>query len=168
VATKEGTVLETRERSSETAVDDSLLEIRRLEELWAASTDADRSSPLRRLAGAAYRYLGFALVGLWLVFLVSVFFMPAPNPNAATPAWADLLIAGFFLTLVVAAVTGMLRSGRGAYAASTLAGALGVALAVGCKTTAHHPGGWWAYELGATAVLLGLSALGLRRSNRPS
>ena len=140
-------------------------EIRELEELLAASP-----APVRRvlrLRGLVAHHLGKLVALLWVVFLVSVAFQPAPDPEAVTPLWADLVVAGFFLSLGTAGLTGWLRSARGGFAASTVAGLFGVTIAVGCLATDHHPGSWWAYELGATALLLGVSVLCLRRSSRP-
>ena len=142
------------------------VELRELEELWAAPLR--REPRLRRLGRRLSPHLGKIVTAGWLGFMVSVYFEPAPNPGAVTPAWADFLIAGLFLSLGAAGLTGWLRSARGGFAAATAAGVFGLALAIGCVTTDHHPGSWWAWELGATSVLLGLGALGLKRSLRSS
>jgi hypothetical protein len=34
-------------------------------------------------------------------------------------------------------------------------------VAISCRATEHHLGNWWLAELGATAALTGLAALGL-------
>ena len=139
-------------------------ELLELEQLWAASPRSE--SRLRPLLGRVSPHLGKVLALGWLTFLASLYFEPAPNPGAVTPTWADFLIAGLFLSLGTAGLTGSLRSVRVGFAAATAAGVFGLALAIGCMTTDHHPGSWWAYELGATSLLLGLSTLGLRRTLR--
>jgi hypothetical protein len=137
-------------------------EIRELEELWRASPDTE--APVRsRIGEGLFRRLGWLLAAGWIAFFVSVSFQPAPNPEAVTPLWADLVIAGLFLALGTAALTGLVRSPRIGFAAATVAGLLGMAIAVGCKTTEHHGGSWWLYELGATTALMALSAAGLTR-----
>jgi hypothetical protein len=139
-------------------------QVRRLEELWEASPEAPPARTER--AAGRRRILGPALALGWLVFVVSVFFEPAPEPGAVTPLWGEYLILSFWLALGAAAIMGFARFGRGAYAAATIAGALGMGLAVACRTTEHHLGWWWAYELGATSALAAAGAVGLLRSRR--
>ena len=96
----------------------------------------------------------------------SVFFEPAPTPGSVTPLWADLLVAGFFLSLGTAGILGVMRGGRVAFGVASIAGLLGLSLAVSCMATDHHPVGWWAWELAATGVLTVLALAGFRRSGR--
>jgi hypothetical protein len=143
-------------------------EIARLEELWDASPDECEAGAgiVARFAGLLSRRLGTLLALGWVAFLVTAFVQPTVNPEATTPLWADLVAAGFMFSLVGAGITGLLRSSRMGFAAATVAGAFGIALAIGCKATAHHLGAWWLYELGATAALTALAAVGLARSRR--
>ena len=143
-------------------VDRDAEEIQRLEELWRASPSEAPATPAPTRTRQR-PWLGALLTLGWLGFLVSVFFEPAPDhPN--TPLWGEYLILSFWLTLLGAAILGIARTGRRAYAAATIAGVLGIGLAVACRATEHHLGGWWLYELGATGALTALGAAGLLRS----
>ncbi len=139
-----------------------------LEAIWTAPYPAPaRPQPARAASDTTGPWwLGRAITIGWVVFLGSVFFAPAPQPGQVTPVWADFLIAGMFFGLGTAGILGMTKGGRAAYGAAFCAGILGMGLAVGCMSTAHHPGGWWAWELVATSALTVLAAAGLRRSRR--
>ena len=50
--------------------------------------------------------------------------------------------------------------------AATLAGPLGIVLAVNCRAAEHHLGNWWLAELGAALALAGLAAVGLAQRLR--
>jgi len=161
-------MLETRERTRgevDTALAD---EIRALEELWAAPPEAGEIGPGvgRRVVSWLEGHLGMLIAAGWLAFLASTYFQPVPDPESTTPFWSDVVIAGLLLALGVAGITGLLRSRRLGLAAATIAGGFGIALAIGCRATEHHLGAWWLYELGATAALTSLAALGLARSKR--
>jgi hypothetical protein len=140
-------------------------ELRMLEELWAAPpVEEAGQSRLRLITGWLSERLGWMLAGGWLVFVVSLFFQPAPADSAAeVPLWAEALVAGFFLSLGTAGILAAVRAGRSAWIAASVAGAAGVALGVGCLTTGHHPSGWAVYEMAATGVLAALAFTGLRR-----
>ena len=142
-------------------------EIRRLEELWEASPDEPlRPGVARRLAGALAPPLGPLLALGWAAFVVSVFFEPAPEPNAVVPVWGEFLILGFWLGLAAAGILAITRAGRSAYLAATIAGGIGIALAITCRTNEHHLGSWWIYELAATGALAALGLVGLLRRGR--
>lgn len=159
-------LIETREPE---LTQDEVEDVRRLEELWAASADeAPPIAPARMTAIPVALRFGPLLALACLGFLASIFFEPASEPGTATPLWGEYLILTFWVALVAAAIMGIARAGRGAYACATFAGALGIGLAVACRTTSHHLGSWWLYELGATAALTALGAAGLIRSRRRS
>jgi hypothetical protein len=145
--------------------------IRELEELWALPASPE-SGVSPRAGGAAVRdvllrHLGKILASGWIGLFVAGAFAPAAEPEAATPVWAGALIGALFVALLGALAFSPI-SRRAAFGAAIGAGALGMALAVGCRVTEHHGGSWWAYELGATFALTALAALGLRRSSRVS
>jgi len=149
------------ERAHEVEKAESRLEdIRRLEELWAASSEPSSvARPRRRRSLARVLTLG------WLVFLATLFVLPPPpDPTVTTPLWADLLAAGMFLSLF-ATLSG-LASPRLGYAASTLAAVCGTALAIGCFKTGHHSGFWPSYELAGFALLVGGSIAWFVRAGR--
>ena len=143
------------------------VEIDPLEAIWALPAATRREPGLqRRLLDRAGAHLGRIVAFGWVVFVGSVFFEPVPAPGSVTPLWADLLIAGFFLALGTAGILGVMRGGRMAFGAASIAGLLGLSLAVGCMATGHHPVGWWAWELVATSALTILALAGLRRHRR--
>jgi hypothetical protein len=98
------------------------------------------------------------------VFLLSLLLEPAPAAEITYPAWAYVLSGAFLLSLVAAAAAGLVGALRPALGAACAAGGLLVAIAIACRATEHHSGAWWGYELGASAVLLGLGAVCLART----
>jgi hypothetical protein len=115
----------------------------------------------RRLLPA--RGLVMAIPWLWaagLVFLLA--FAPAANPDEALPPlWVELVVSGFWLTLMVGSVLAAARHTKWALGTAVLAGGLGAALGYACRATGHHIGSWWLVETVVFAVLgvLSLAAL---------
>jgi hypothetical protein len=138
-------------------------EIRELEELWERPALPEPQRRPRRyleLAPDTARVPGVLVAGAWIAFfLVVLAFEPTPNPQATTPVWANLIFAGMALSLLTAALLGPLLPRLG-FACASVAGCFGMAIAVACHTTAHHPGAWWIGELVATAGLTALAAGG--------
>jgi hypothetical protein len=122
--------------------EDRLHGVEELEELYRNSPDAE--PPRRDSLNDWCRRLLFG----WLaVFGSIVLFEPAPsNPNAAVPAWGNVLLTAFTLALV-AAVVGLSRRRPWALRASVIAGGLGVAIGAACAVTDHHAGFWAGYEI---------------------
>jgi hypothetical protein len=155
------------------ATPDAAEEIRRLEELWEApaAPEPELGAPpgrLRALAARALAHPGWILLIAWPTFVASLLVgATAAEPGYVAPAWVQLVVAVFWLGLLAAAVSCAVRSAASSYAFSLTAAAAGIALAVGCTTTDHHTGAWWAYELGGSLALAGLSVAGLRRARRP-
>lgn len=136
-------------------------EVAELEALWEAppaQPQVRRGRNLDRIR----RPLGFA----WGAVLLSLFLAPAPEQEIATPWYAWVLLGAFTLAVVgmfaVFATSGMSLG----FGASLVAGALGLAIGVGCLTTEHHAGGWAAYEIGAFSALTLASAAGLFAARR--
>ena len=133
-------------------------QIRELEELWAAPAAPERVPPRRRLTMP--RVEGWHLIAGWLGFFAMLLvFAPMPAENMATPLWGELLIAANLIALLAAAFLGV-AFGRLGFGTATVAGCLGMAVAVACTTTGHHSGNWWLAELGFTAALTGVAAAG--------
>jgi hypothetical protein len=136
-------------------------ELAELETLWeapAAQTDAPRMRTLDRYR----RPLGFA----WGAVLLSLFLAPTPEQEAATP-WYGWVLLGAFTLAVIGMFTLFAAGGIGqSFGASLVAGALGLAIGVGCLTTEHHAGGWAAYEISAFSGLFLASAAGLLAARR--
>jgi hypothetical protein len=136
-------------------------ELAALEALWEAPA-AQPPAPRRRSLDGFRRPLGYA----WGAVLLSLFLAPAPEQEVATPWYAWVLLGAFTL-----AVLGMFAvfatSGLGSsFGASVVAGALGLAIGVGCLATDHHAGGWAAYEIGAFGALTLASAAALFAQRR--
>jgi hypothetical protein len=148
-------------RTEERDQDDS--ELRMLEELWAAPVATEREPQAGRTSAWLRDRLGWILAGGWLAFVVSLFLVPAPDPELVVPLWAEALVAAFFLTLGTAGIMAALRTGRSAYAAATVAGLVGLGVSAACGATEHHPSAWWIYELAATGALTALAVTGLAR-----
>jgi hypothetical protein len=132
-----------------------------LEELWQTPA-AQPQVRRRRNLDAFRRPLGLA----WGVVLLSLFLAPAPEQEIATPWYAWVLLGAFTLA-VIGMFAVFATSGIGSsFGASLVAGALGLAIGVGCLTTEHHAGGWAAYEIGAFSALTLASAAGLFAARR--
>jgi hypothetical protein len=148
-----------------TTTRDRVDEIRALEELWAAPAAAEprvakaRSWSLPAVPGQ------LVAVGWVAFFTLALLFEPAAEPGAAIPAWAVAVFLVEIALLLGAAGIGPLLSQAG-FAAAALAGPLGMLLAVECRAASHHLGNWWLAELGATAALAGLAAVGLAQRLR--
>jgi hypothetical protein len=138
-----------------------------LEALWEAPARPEPlSAPKRILPRPSYRALVRTLRWGWIAFVVTVFaFEPAANSNAHVPLWGEILVGGFWLSLVAAGLAG-LRVPRMGLALSGLAAGLGVEVAFACRATQHHTGAFWMVELGASAALLILSAAALKAAYR--
>ena len=100
--------------------------------------------------------------------LLSLFLAPAPEQEVATPWYAWVLLAAFTFAVIgmfaVFATSGMGLS----FGTSLVAGALGLAIGVGCLTTDHHAGGWAAYEISAFGALTVASAAAFVAQRRRS
>lgn len=143
---------------------EAVAQVDELEELW--HLESAPPAARRPVLGAFADRLGWFLAAGWILFIVSVFFEPAPDPNAVVPPWGEVLILSFWLGLAAAGILALARAGRGAYLAATIAGGLGIVLAITCRTSEHHLGSWWIYEMGATGALTALGAALLLRSKR--
>jgi hypothetical protein len=149
-----------------TTTRDRVDEIHALEELWAAPAAAEPPVAAPRRGLSLPEVPGNLVAAGWVTFFTLVLlFEPAAEPGAAIPAWA----VGVFLLevalLLGAAGLGPVLAPAG-FAAAALAGPLGMLLAVECRAAEHHLGNWWLAELGATAALTGLAAIGLAQRLR--
>jgi peptidoglycan/LPS O-acetylase OafA/YrhL len=134
-------------------------ELQELEELYQASPDVE---PPR---GDALTDWCRRLLFGWLAVIGSIIvFEPAPsNPNAAVPAWGNVLLVAFFVALA-AALAGLSRRRPWALRASVVAGGLGIAVGAACALTDHHVGFWSAYEIAAFSGLAAASWFSMRTS----
>jgi peptidoglycan/LPS O-acetylase OafA/YrhL len=118
----------------------------------------------------SYRAMRWLAAG-WVIVLASlVAFEPPPNdPTAPVPWYGTVLVALFFPAFILT-VLGLIGAKRWALPVSGLAGALGLAVSIGCAVTDHHPSWWWSYELTIFPVLLVLTWLAAREkpARRPS
>jgi hypothetical protein len=137
---------------------DRLQTVEELEELYRVSPDVE---PPRDALTDWCRRLLFG----WLAVIGSiVVFEPAPsNPNAAVPAWGNVLLLAFFVSLA-AALAGLSRRRPWALRASVVAGALGIVVGAACALTDHHVGFWSAYEIMAFSGLASASWFSMRTS----
>jgi hypothetical protein len=136
-------------------------EVAELEALWEAPAAQPQVRRTRNL-DPFRRPLGFA----WGLVLLSLFLAPAPEQEVATPWYAWVLLAAFtFAVIGMFAVFAMSGIGQ-SFGASLVAGAIGLAIGLGCLATEHHAGGWAAYEIGAFSALTLASAAGLFASRR--
>jgi hypothetical protein len=137
-------------------------ELEELEALWQAPA-AEKPAPARRRRVPLPR-LGVVLAYYWAAFLVLIAFEPVPPEEVPVPLWGTAVVLSFMVALAAAGAFALLSRLPLAYGASALAGALGIVVGIGCKTTAHHSGSWWLIETVAMAGALAFSAAGLRRS----
>jgi hypothetical protein len=151
-----------------TTTRDRVDEIRALEALWAAPAAGELVAPPHAKAPrwSVPSVPGQLVAAGWVAFFtLALLFEPAAEPGAVIPAWA----IGVFLAQLALLLGGGwlgLASDRVGFAAATLAGPLGMAIAVECRAAAHHLGNWWIAELGATAALTGIAAVGLAQRLR--
>jgi hypothetical protein len=148
-----------------TTTRDRLDEIRALEELWDAPAAAEpRVSKLERWNLPLVP--GRLLAAGWVAFFtLALLFEPAAEPGATIPSWAVAVFLVHISLLLGAAGIGPVLAQAG-FGAAALAGPLGMLLAVECRAAEHHLGNWWFAELGATAALTGLAAVGLAQRLR--
>ncbi len=106
------------------------------------------------LAEALSRRLARTLAIVWPVLLFAlIVFEPAPQPGATVPVWGEVLSYALLLTMlggIIARVASGPRAGLGFFSA---AGAMGIAVGIGCRATAHHSGSWWLVETVLFSVL---------------
>jgi hypothetical protein len=119
-----------------------------LEELYGSSPDLESSS------GASLSDWSRRLLVAWAAVIGSiVLFEPAPSdPNAAVPAWGNVLGIAFTVALV-AGLAGLSRRRPWGLRASVVAGSLGLAIGAACVLTDHHVGFWGWYEMAAFSGL---------------
>ena len=148
-----------------TTTRDRVDELRALEKLWAAPAFGELPMPRARRHGLPSVPGRLVAAGWVAFFTLALLFEPAAEPGAAVPAWAVAVFLLEVTLLLGAAGIGPLFAQAG-FAAATLAGPLGILVAVECRASAHHLGNWWLAELGATAALTGLAAVGLVQRRR--
>ncbi|MGH3038703.1 MAG: hypothetical protein ACRDLZ_04745 [Gaiellaceae bacterium] len=137
-------------------------DLRALEELWVAPAYGEAKTRPRTLPLVP----GALVAGGWLTFFaVAIGFQPAPEPGMTWPAWVTAVSVVQILLLLGAAAVGPAFAKLG-FAVASLAGPLGIALAVHCRAAEHHLGNWWLVELGAAIALTGLAAAGLAQRLR--
>jgi hypothetical protein len=140
-------------------------DIRALEELWDAPAAAEPGE--RDPVDPSLRELWLSplssvvLVSGWIAFFtIALTLEPAPEPGATPAGWAVAVWSANLVLLLGAAGLGPVFS-RFGFGAAAVAGAFAMAGSVSCRATEHHLGNWWLLELGATAALTGLAAVGL-------
>lgn len=143
-----------------TTTRDRVDEIRALEELWAAPAAGEPRPAAARRRSFPSVPGKFVAVGWVAFFTLALLLEPAAEPGVSIPAWAAAVFLAQLVLLLGGGWIGAV-SDRVGFAAATLAGPLGMAIAVECRAAAHHLGNWWLAELGATAALTGLAAVGL-------
>lgn len=137
-------------------------DLRVLEELWATPAFGETKALRRRIPLVP----GALVAGGWLTFyVVALTFQPAPEHGMTWPLWVSVVSVVQMLVLLGSAAIGPLFAKVG-FAGATLAGPLGIALAVNCRASEHHLGNWWLVELGAAVALTGLAAAGLAQRLR--
>jgi hypothetical protein len=121
-------------------------ELDELEALWELPAKRPpRVSP--ELAAELSRRIVRALAVAWPALLFAlIVFEPAPRPGATVPVWSEVLSYALLLTVlggIIARSAAGPRAGLGFFSA---AGAMGIAVGIGCRATAHHAGNWWLVE----------------------
>lgn len=137
--------------------EERLQPVDQLEELYRESPDVE---PPRR--PALNDWCRRLIIGWLAVFGSIVLFEPAPtNPEAAVPAWGNMLLTTFTVALF-ATLVGLSLRRPWALRASVAAGGLGIAIGAACVVTDHHMGFWGAYEIVAFSGLTAASYIGSR------
>ena len=137
-----------------------------LERVWRLPT----VSPRRLHARLRPPSLLVVLPVAWIAVILLLSFAPAASAEAGpVPLWVDVVVSGFWLSLMGAGALAAGRMVRPALVASAIAGGLGTVLGYACQATGHHTDSWWLVETVAFAALTVLSLLALRhRTASPS
>jgi hypothetical protein len=117
---------------------------------------AEMSGTIARALAIAWPVLLFALVA----------FEPAPRPGATVPVWSEVLSNGLLLAVLGGIIARVASGPRNGLAFFSAAGALGIAVGVGCRASAHHAGSWWLVETALFSVLAVTAWAGLALTRR--
>ena len=93
-------------------------------------------------------------------------FEPAPHPNVQVPLWGEILSDVFLLALLAGIIARFAAGPRLALGFFAATGAMGMALGVGCRTSGHHTGSWWAVETAVFSALTLAALAGLALAQR--
>ena len=141
-------------------------DLHELEALWELPAKRrQRVSP--ELAETLSRRLVKTLAIAWPALLFALIaFEPAPQPGATVPVWGEVLSYALLLAMlggIIARFASGPRPGLGFFSA---AGAMGIAVGIGCRATAHHSGNWWLVETALFSVLAVAAWAGLALTRR--
>jgi hypothetical protein len=141
-------------------------DLQQLEAIWELPAKrAPRVTPevARRLSDRLLKALAIAWPALLFALIA---FEPAPQPNAHVPVWGEILSYALLLTVLAGVIGRFATTQRAALGLFSAAGAMGIAVGVGCRATAHHAGNWWAVETALFSVLAVAAWAGLALTRR--
>ena len=104
-----------------------------------------------------HRELVRSLIWGWPAFIVFLSLFEPSSTGIPHPAWVVAGSIAILAGLPILLFAGALYPSFG-FVGSTALGALGVAIGISCRATAHHLGPWWIVE---TAGFAALTALGV-------
>jgi hypothetical protein len=109
------------------------------------------------LLQAYYRELLRCLLWGWPAFLLFISLYEPSSTGVPHPTWVVAGSIAILVGLPILGFAGALYPSIG-LSGATLVGALGIAIGISCRATAHHLGPWWIVETTGFALLTALSA----------
>jgi hypothetical protein len=141
-------------------------DLQELEALWELPARRRRRLTPAVAATLTARLAGTLAIAWPVLLFALIAFEPDPRPGATVPVWSEVLSYGLLFAVlggIIARVASGPRSGLGFFSA---AGALGIAVGIGCRASEHHSGNWWLVETVLFSVLAAAAWAGLALTRR--
>jgi hypothetical protein len=141
-------------------------DLQELEALWGLPARRRQRVTPERAAELSGRIAKTLAIAWPVLLLVLVKLEPDPRPGATVPVWSEVLSNGLLLGVLGGIIARVASGPRNGLAFFSAAGALGIAVGVGCRASAHHAGSWWLVETALFSVLAVAAWAGLALTRR--
>ena len=141
-------------------------DLQELEALWKLPAKRKpRVTP--EAARAATKSIAKWLAIAWPVLLIALIaFEPAPAPQVQVPLWGEIVTNALLLTVLAGIIARFATGPRLPLGLFSAAGAMGIAVGIGCRSSGHHTGSWWAVETALFSALALAAFAGLALTRR--